>query len=224
VLLAGAGWQAVDGYLDDPVLHPLHSARTSVTIQARPAHVFALLTQRPLQVAPRWPWFIRVGLPMPERMTVEQPRLHGAVRFDFAQTAVFGRITSWDPPRQLGYTIQRYEIHDLPFHITRLGRSPDYGLRHERVEDWLSVKDTRYQLTPTASGGTLLERTIVWQRHLAPDVYFAWLQQTVMERGQERLLQAIAREAERRDGGTPRELDMSQASRNARSRTWGPPR
>jgi hypothetical protein len=123
-------------------------------------------------------------------MKVETPALGGRVRFDFSQGTAFARIRSWHPPFELAYGIDRYEIHDLPFHITRLGRGPDYGFRRERVEDWLTVLDTRYTLTPTAAG-TVVHRRVVWRRHLAPDAYFGWLQQAVMERSQLRLLELV---------------------------------
>jgi hypothetical protein len=124
-------------------------------------------------------------------MQVERGGLGGRVRFDFSQGTAFARITRWQPGQELAYAVDGYDITDLPFHITRLGRGPDYGFRSERIEDWLTILDTRYTFTQTANGGTLLRRRIVWQRHLAPDVYFGWLQQTVMERGQLRLLELI---------------------------------
>jgi hypothetical protein len=93
--------------------------------------------------------------------------------------------------RPRNHTVDHYDIRDLPFHITRLGRGPDYGFRRERMEDWLTIVDTRYTLTPPPNGGTALQRRIVWRRHLAPDIYFGWLEQTVMERGQVRLLELV---------------------------------
>lgn len=190
-LLLGFGSQVWARLTDDPAQHPVHVAQAEIAIDAPPQAVFELLTTRELRVASRWPWFIRVGLPMPERMKVEQARLGGQVRFDFHQGSAFARVTGWQPGRELRYAIDSFKANDLPFHITRLGRGPDYGFRSERVEDWLTVRDTRYTLAPTASGGTLLRRRVVWQRHLAPDVYFGWLQQTVMERAQVRLLELL---------------------------------
>ncbi|HEX4341498.1 MAG TPA: hypothetical protein VH062_36565 [Polyangiaceae bacterium] len=128
---------------------------------------------------------------MPDRMVVERGGLGGRVRFDFSQGTAFARITKWNPGHELAYAVDRYDVRDLPFHITRLGRGPDYGFRSERVEDWLTILDTRYTLTRSENGETILRRRIVWQRHLAPDVYFGWLQQTVMERGQVRLLELV---------------------------------
>ena len=87
--------------------------------------------------------------------------------------------------------VERYQIRDLPFHVTRIGRSPDYGFRSERVEDWLTLLELRYSLAPAADGGTQLSRRTIWRRHLAPSLYFAWLQQTVVERGQRRLLELL---------------------------------
>jgi uncharacterized protein YndB with AHSA1/START domain len=189
VLLALSS-QVASRYLDDPRQHPLHSAQAEVLVAAPPSAVFAALTQDELRIERRWPWFIRIGLPMPERMRVEQPGVDGSVRFDFDQGIAFARITAWTPNQELAYGVNRYEVHDLPFHITRLGRGPDYGFRRERVEDWLTLEGTRWTLEAVA-GSTLLRRRVVWRRHLAPDFYFGWLQQSVMERGQRRLLELV---------------------------------
>lgn len=199
VVLVGAGWQAHAGLSDEPLRHPRHVASDARLIDAPPSAVFAALTSSELKLAPRWPWFLRVGLPMPERLTVDRAGPNGRLHFDFSQGTAFAQVTTWDEPRELAYAVTGYEIHDLPFHITRLGRSPDYGFRRERVQDWLTVENTRYELTPAGEGRTLLRRTIRWRRHLAPDVYFGWLQQTVIERSQRRLLELIAEQVEQRE-------------------------
>jgi hypothetical protein len=128
---------------------------------------------------------------MPESMRVERAGMGGRLRFDFHHGRAFAHITGWRPGRELRYAIDRFDAADLPFHITRLGRGPDYGFRSERVEDWMTIRDTRYTLAPGMHGGSVLRRRVVWQRHLAPDLYFGWLQQTVMERAQVRLLELI---------------------------------
>jgi uncharacterized protein YndB with AHSA1/START domain len=191
VILLGIGSQVWARMTDDPSRHPLHVAEAEIAIDAAPEAVFAAFTQGELRVESRWPWFIRIGLPMPERMNIERAGRGGRVRFDFSQGTAFARITTWKPGRELAYTVDRYQIQDLPFHITRLGRGPDYGFRSERIEDWLTIVDTSYTLTRSSDGRTVLRRRIRWQRHLAPDLYFGWLQQVVMERGQIRLLELI---------------------------------
>lgn len=200
-LLLGLGSQVWARLTDDPAQHPLHVAEAEITIDAPPDAVFELLTTRELRVENHWPWFIRVGLPMPERMLVEEPGLGGQVRFDFHHGSAFARITGWQPGRELRYAVDSFKANDLPFHITRLGRGPDYGFRSERVEDWLTIRDTRYALRPGPHGGSVLRRRVVWQRHLAPDLYFGWLQQTVMERAQLRLLELIRDRADVDDAG-----------------------
>jgi len=191
LLLVGILWQAVEGAVDDPSHHPLHVARSAIVIPAAPDRVFAAIAAREIEVEPDWPWFLRIGLPMPIRMTIDPGGPQGRVAATFSQGRAFGHITTWAPGRELAYTIERYAIDDLPFHITRLGRSPTYGLRAERVEDWLTLVSTRYQLVPLAPGVTELRREVVWRRHLAPAFYFAPLQQAVIQRGQDRLLQLI---------------------------------
>jgi hypothetical protein len=196
-IVASAGWQTLEGITDDPPNHPVHEARAAIAVAAPPDRVFAALTARELAVAPRWPWFLRIGLPIPQRMVVDEARPGGSVRVLFSQGTAFAHVTDFDPGRAFAFTIDRYEIQDAPFHITRLGRGPHYGLRAERVEDWLTFLDIRYTLQPDANGGTLLQRRIQWRRHLAPAFYFGWLQQTIIERGQTRLLELLRERLER---------------------------
>jgi hypothetical protein len=191
MLLAGAGWQVVDGHYDEPSRHPIHSATAQIHISAPPERVFAALTGTRWEVSDRWPWFLTIGLPMPRTLTFESPGPGGSLRLDFSQGTAFAHVTEWREGRELAFEVDRYQIHDLPFHITRLGRSPDYGFRAERVQDWLTLLELRYSLTPDADGGTVLTRRTTWRRHLAPSIYFGWLQQTIMERGQQRLLELV---------------------------------
>jgi hypothetical protein len=210
ILLVGLGWQLVEGRLDRPAEHPVQAATTALEIAAPPERVWRALTERPIEVAGRWPWFLRVGLPIPRRMELTDPGPRGALRLDFSQGVAHGHVTTWAPERVLAFAVDRYEIDDLPFHITRLGRGPHWGLKTERVEDWLTLLELRYTLSPTPSGGTRLERHTVWQRHLAPAFYFGWLQQQIITRGQTRLLElvraraALPEEPEEPTGGVAR--------------------
>ena len=200
LVLAGVGWQVIDGRLDDPAHHPLHHATSTTLIAAPPERVFAALTARPLTVESRWPWFISVGLPMPSRFSVDAPGPGGRVTAVFSHGVARGHVTEWVPGRVLAFQIDRYEIDDLPFHITRLGRGPHYGLRTERVDDWLTLTGARYRLQPAPDGGTRLTREVSWRRHLAPGFYFGWLQDAVMQRGQDRLLELLRQRIEQSPG------------------------
>lgn len=196
LIVSGVGWQVIDGVLDDPASHPLHHAESTTVIGASPERVFAALTERPLTVEPRWPWFISVGLPMPSRFSVDAPGPDGHVTAVFSHGIARGHVAQWVPGRLLAFQIDRYEIDDLPFHVTRLGRGPHYGLRPERVDDWLTLTGARYRLEPTADGGTRMTREVSWRRHLAPALYFGWLQDTIMRHGQDRLLELLRQRIE----------------------------
>ena len=187
-LVLAIAWQALDGATDDPAAHPLHTASLFVIVDAAPAAVFEQLTTTKLEVGGPWPWFIEAGLPIPRSLEVVRPGAGGRVRIEQSTGSAEGRITEWQPGQTLEYGIDAYRVEDPPFHITRLGRAPDYGLRAERVGDWLTVERVRFDLSPLPNGQTELLRTMVWRRHLAPAIYFGWLQQTVIERGQARLL------------------------------------
>jgi hypothetical protein len=181
----------VDAHYDDPSRHPVHVVTSEIHIPATSERVFAVLTSSRWELANRWPWFLTIGLPMPRTLTFDSPGPEGRLRLDFSQGSAFAHVTDWREARELAFAVDRYQIHDLPFHITRLGRSPDYGFRAERVEDWLTLLELRYSLAPAADGGTLLTRRTMWRRHLAPSLYFGWLQQTVVERGQRRMLELV---------------------------------
>jgi uncharacterized protein YndB with AHSA1/START domain len=208
VLLALA-WQAIEGRLDDPARHPVQAAEASVVIAAPPERVFAALTARELTVPARWPWFLRVGLPMPRSLRIDAPGPAGRLRVEFSSGTARGHVTAWRPPSALAFTIDGYEIADEPFHITRLGRGPHYGLHPDRVDDWLTLVELAYTLERTPDGGTRLARRTTWRRHLAPGFYFAPLQQAVIGRGQARLLELVKERVER---GSPRgEPETAQA-------------
>jgi uncharacterized protein YndB with AHSA1/START domain len=190
LLAASAGWQVAEGHLDRPAHHPVQVAACALEIAAPPDEVWHALTDRPIEVAGRWPWFLRLGLPMPRRMELNDAGPEGRLRLEFSQGIAHGHVTRWEPARRLVFTIDRYEIHDPPFHITRLGRGPHWGMKAERVEDWLTLLELRYTLSATA-GGTRIERQTVWRRHLAPGFYFGWLQEKIIARGQLRLLELV---------------------------------
>lgn len=190
-LVLGLLWHVVEAICDDPKRHPEHAAEAELFVPAPPARVFSALTRGELTLRDDWPWFIRIGLPMPRSMSIRNPGPNAELRFEIGQGTAFGSVIRWEQDRELSFRVDRFEIEDLPFHITRLGRSPTYGFRPERVEDWLSVSSVRYSLRPVGADGTWLSRRVVWRRHLAPGFYFGWLQQAVMERSQRRLLALI---------------------------------
>ena len=199
IVLIGAGWQFMEAHFDDPATHPLHVARSESTVPAAPVRVFRTLTQDAIDLPHRWPWFLTIGLPVPKSLRVEIPGPAGRLRIEFNHGTAFGHVTTWRPPNELAFTLDQYAIRDLPFHITRLGRGPHYGLRTERVEDWLTFTEIRYIAERTADGATRLIRVTSWRRHLAPGFYFGWLQQTILERGQARLLELVGERATREE-------------------------
>ncbi len=222
-LLLAVGWQAFDGATDDPAAHPLHSASLFVIVDAPPAAVFEQLTTTQLEVGGPWPWFLEVGLPIPRRLEVVRPGVGGSVRLEQSTGVGEGRITEWVPGETLEYRVDSYRVDDSPFHITRLGRAPDYGLRAERVGDWLTVERVRFDVAALPDGKTELLRTMVWRRHLAPHFYFGWLQQAIIERGQARLLAQLRQVlAERPRRSAPPSPPVDRVDRVAAAPSWAP--
>ncbi|HWA74359.1 MAG TPA: hypothetical protein VG937_18570 [Polyangiaceae bacterium] len=213
ILALGLLWHLVEAAYDDPQRHPEHAAEAALFFPAAPEAVFTALTRSDVVLRDDWPWFLRIGLPTPRRMSIHNPGPQAELRFDIGQGTAFGSVTAWRTNRELAYRIDRFEIDDLPFHITRLGRSPNYGFRPERVEDWLSITSVKYSLFPSASG-TLLTRRVLWRRHLAPGFYFGWLQQTIMEHGQRRLLSLLRETVLSTGGEVRRDAQAVAESRN----------
>jgi len=191
VVLAFVGWQIIQGAVDDPAQHPVHRAESAMVINAPPAAVFVALTAPSVAVEQRCPWYVRIGLPAPARWQWDGAGPGAAVRATFSTGVAFGHASVWEPGKSLQIAIDRYAIHDQPFHITRLGRGPNYGVRAERVDDWLTVLEIRYELEATVDGWTRLHRRTEWRRHLAPGFYFGWLQQVIIKRSQDRLLELL---------------------------------
>ena len=197
-LLVAVGWQAASGLLDDPSRHPWHRVNSTVAISASPDAVFEALT-RQIQVSRTAPLLLRIGLPIPRALRIVRPGKGGALRMEFNHGTAHARITSWEPGRALAFTIERYEIADPPFHITRLGRGEHHGLKVERVTDWLTVGEIRYRFDRGPGETTLLSRSTEFQRHLFPDFYFGWLEPLIMKVGQDHLLEALRERIESRE-------------------------
>jgi uncharacterized protein YndB with AHSA1/START domain len=190
LMLISASWQAVSGHFDDPLRHPQHRVTSEVAIAAAPERVFQVLAGD-TTVTGTWPWMLKLGLPIPRRLVVDRPGPGGQLRIEFNHGTAHARITAWEPGRQLAFQVERYQLDDPPFFITRLGRGEHFGLKAERVTEWLSFEEIRYTFARTDDGGTRLTRTTSFRRHLSPDFYFGWLEQSVMQRGQERLLRHL---------------------------------
>ena len=82
----------------------------------------------------------------------------------------------------------------------------------------------RYRLEPAPGGGTRLTRDTSWRRHLAPAFYFGWLQDTIMRRGQDRLLELLRQridESEPWEGSEPPAMSFSGQSPPSLTRSTG---
>lgn len=202
MMLISIGWQITSGELDDPAAHPVHRVESEIVIAAPPERVFEALTST-TSVSGAWPWMIRIGLPIPRRLVIDEPGVDGSLRMEFNHGTAHARVTAWEPGKTFAFQVNRYEIDDPPFFITRLGRGEHYGLKTERVDDWLTLREIRYTFARDDEGRTRLRRSTVFQRHLFPDLYFGWLEQTIMQRGQDRLLELI------RENVEPTELDVA---------------
>lgn len=198
-ILIQGGWTVHSNLHYDPVHHPWHEVCSSIAIAAPPATVFDVLTKHEIVLHGPWPAVLRTGLPVPQSMRVVTPGPGGAMQFVFNHGAARARIVGWEQDRLLAFQLDDIVLRDLPFHRTRLSAmNPDdhYGLKTERITDWLTFGKLEFRLEPLADGGTRLTRVTRYQRHLFPTVYFQPLQEYVMTVGAERLLAQLRASAE----------------------------
>lgn len=185
------GGAKIEKSMDDPSRHPWHLVQSSLKIEASPAQVFAMLTGPSLSLPNAWPSILYIGLPIPRSMQVTKPGPDGEVVMHFNHGRALASISSWQQNRSLAFVIKDYQLSDPPFFRTRLAVDQHYGLKTERVADWLSFGELRYDLEATSDGYTRLTRTNHFQRHLFPDFYFGWMQETIIKAGTDALLQHI---------------------------------
>jgi len=190
MMMIAIAWQTISGHLDDPTQHPIHRVSSETVIAAPPERVFDVLTGGASAKGP-WPLVIRLGLPIPQRLVIEEPGPAGSLRMEFNHGSAHARVTDWRRGQAFAFEVDHYEIDDPPFFITRLGRAEHFGLKTERVDDWLTLREIRYTFLHDGEGRTVLRRSTVFQRHLSPDFYFGWLEQTILQLGQDRLLEQI---------------------------------
>jgi uncharacterized protein YndB with AHSA1/START domain len=198
-LAAQAAWQSHDLLTDDPARHPWHVVEAVIDVAAPPEDVFRLLTASELSLGGPWPRVITLGLPVPRSLRVEAPGVGGSMRLGFNHGTATAAIVAWEPGRVLAFELRSIELHDPPLFRTRLSADEHFGLKAERVSDWLTFGRLEFRMEPRAGFGTRLTRVTRFQRHLFPSVYFEPLQHYVIRAGSERLLEQLKTLAEARD-------------------------
>jgi hypothetical protein len=96
------------------------------------------------------PWLMYVGLPVPQRCTLERGVLGARRTCYFDKGYIEETVTEWNPPRSMGLRIDR---------------------THMPGRHWLGFENAAYQLEPEGKG-TRLTRTTTISSHLYPAWYW----------------------------------------------------
>ena len=194
VLLAWMTWYGQDVYFDQSALHPWHEISSKIEINASVGKTFDILANG-LKVGGDWPFLLKLGLPIPSILSFDEKKAGGKMHIVFNHGSAYGKIKEWQTGRLISFDLSDFIITDEPFHITRLGKKEHFGLKTERVTDWLTFGTIIFTFEKSAKG-TLLTRKTVFQRHLFPSFYFGTLQEFVIEKGHNSLLLKIKAEVE----------------------------
>lgn len=101
------------------------------------------------------PWLMYVGLPVPQRCTLEKTALGARRTCYFNKGYIEETVTEWNPPRSMGLRIDR---------------------THMPGRHWMGFENARYRLDQEGKG-TRLTRTTVISSHLYPAWYWRPLEQ-----------------------------------------------
>ena len=96
------------------------------------------------------PWLMHIGLPVPQKCTLEKTAVGARRTCYFDQGYIQETVTTWDPPRHMGLRIDR---------------------THMPGRHWLGFENADYWLQPEGDG-TRLTRTTTISSHLYPAWYW----------------------------------------------------
>lgn len=121
------------------------------------------------------PWLMYVGLPIPQRCTLEKSALGARRTCYFDKGYIEETVTEWNPPRSMGLRIDR---------------------THMPGRHWLGFENAAYQLEPEGNG-TRLTRTTIISSHLYPAWYWRPLERMGVQSEHKYILDDVANRARR---------------------------
>lgn len=145
-----------------------HVVTTSVFVPAPAANVWSAIAAFDQIVGSR-PLLLRMGLPVPERCTIDRPAVGARRVCHFSSGRIEQRVVGWDPPRRIELVIEEV---DLP------------GRR------WFGFSGASYELREQA-GGTLVTRTTTVTSPLRPAWCWRWIEALGVEAEHEYLLRSL---------------------------------
>lgn len=162
------------GQVEKPLLRHarIEVFSSTVRIPDTPEHVWTYI-QSIDSIHGSKPWLMRIGLPVPQRCTIEKAAVGAQRTCYFDKGYIEETVTRWDPPNSLELRIDR---------------------THMPGRHWLGFETAAYHLQPDGNS-TLLTRTTTVSSHLAPAWYWRPLERWGVESEHEYLLNDVVSRA-----------------------------
>lgn len=163
--------------LEKPLLDRarIETVSTSIWVPDSPEHTW-LEIQTIDSIHAAKPWLMYVGLPVPQRCTLERTSVGAHRTCYFDKGYIEETVTEWDPPRSMRLQIDR---------------------THMPGRHWLGFENASYRLEPEGKG-TRLTRTTVISSHLYPAWYWRPLERLGVKSEHQYLLEDVADRARSR--------------------------
>jgi hypothetical protein len=160
--------------LEKPLLDRarIETVSTSVWVPDSPDHTWSKI-QSIDSIHSNKPWLMYVGLPVPQRCTLEKTALGARRTCYFNKGYIEETVTEWNPPRSMGLRIDR---------------------THMPGRHWMGFENARYRLDQEGKG-TRLTRTTVISSHLYPAWYWRPLERWGVASEHKYILEDVANRA-----------------------------
>ncbi|MBK8591835.1 MAG: SRPBCC family protein [Sandaracinaceae bacterium] len=139
-----------------------HMVETVVEVAAPPEVVWERVVAFP-ELPPIEDWIFRVGVAAPTGARIEGSGVGAIRRCEFTTGEFVEPIEVWDPPRELGFSVQ-----DMPDPMREM--SP-YDIRPRHLDGYFRTTAGQFLLERTATGGTRLRGRTYYQLDMMPTVY-----------------------------------------------------
>jgi len=166
---------------------PLREVATAIEIDAPPGKVWPHVIA--FSDLPEMPaWFFRLGIAYPVRARIEGAGPGAIRRCEFSTGAFVEPITTWDPPRRLGFDVvaQPPPLHEW---------SPYRDLHPPHLDGTMRSRRGEFRLVALPGGRTRLEGSTWYELDLAPQAYWSIWSDLIVHRIHRRVLEHIRKES-----------------------------
>lgn len=146
---------------------PLHEVVTAIEIDAPPEAVWPNVIGFS-ELDPPAEWVFHTGIAYPVRARIEGAGVGAVRRCEFSTGAFVEPITTWDPPRRLGFDVTAQPPAMKEW-------SPFQYVHPPHLDGSLRSRRGEFRLIPLANGRTRLEGSTWYQLSMFPSLYWkAW--------------------------------------------------